>query len=248
MWFAVSLPAWPVDPRERLVCGDGDRRLAVEVAYHQTRRGASRFRSGGPSPGRCDGPRMAGRYGVGSRLCQRIRSCLDLTQQRGEMKEPVLGLCDSSMDRHPDPSRGLSVRLGIGRGYGDLWVPWGEMQTNRPVGDQSLRSTVENANTWSRLLKNPVPQMESGGPSERYPLGVVCSLLPLPHTAMPLLLVQPVSRLMHEDFTHLHRGQVTPVTKCLGWWWWCDPSPFPIPHPHLQILSDPRPGGFPDGR
>ena len=31
--------------------------------------------------------------------------------------------CGSSMDLHLDPSRDLSVRLGIGRGDGN-WMPW----------------------------------------------------------------------------------------------------------------------------
>jgi hypothetical protein len=44
------------------------------------------------------------------------------------MTAPVLGLCDSSMDPHPGPSRDLSLRLGTGRG--DLWMPWGAMQSD----------------------------------------------------------------------------------------------------------------------
>ena len=34
------------------------------------------------------------------------------------------------------------MRLGVGQDYGDLWAPWGVMQTYRLAGDLRLRYTV----------------------------------------------------------------------------------------------------------
>jgi len=67
----------------------------------------------------------------------------------------ALGLYDSSMDQHLGPSRDPSLRLGIGRDDGDLWMPW--------VDDADRQSDLRLliGKLHQTRLRNPMPRVMS---------------------------------------------------------------------------------------